>query len=445
MHKLMLLILAACAGQAMAATHEMSLAPARFDALTTLAVDASVELDGFPDAQGMRHHLRLKRIDVYAAGARLLAVGADGEHEVPRSTRIQLIGSDETGGMRVHLAWDPGLRNLAGSGSSAAGAFVVSAAGEAPRLRLLVRPSEDALPAGVTLRTLGLDDALPTPLAAAPLPLALPPVGVAAASRSATIAVDVDQELLINRFGGTGAGNVTAASNWIADLFASMNIMYERDLNVTLLQGTTLFRTAGTPYTIKPDQAADDADLNAFGNYWQSHHAGVQRAFAMLLSGQMTGGFSASGIAWLNAYCNNSYSYSVNKVFTNASVPVSASANLVAHELGHNFGAAHTHCSSAANGSSPVATGTIDQCFKGEAGQGCYAGSVSCPVSGPGAPKGTVMSYCHTGSPNGAACGANVAQFHPTHATQLQARIASHTPACIVPVNSDLIFRNGFD
>lgn len=51
----------------------------------------------------------------------------------------------------------------------------------------------------------------------------------------------------------------------------------------------------------------------------------------------------------------------------------------------------------------------------------------------------------HTSAPNGAACGANVAQFHPVHITQLSGLIAAHTPACIVPVASDLIFRNGFD
>lgn len=445
MRSLLTLVLLVHAGTLAAAPHEYSLSPAGFATLDSVTVDGHLGIDGFPDGAGIRHRLQFKRIDVYAPGARLLTSGADGEREVPRSARIQLIGSDENGQTRVHLAFAPGLRDIAGSGSSAAGSFVVSAEGEAPRLRLIVRPSEEALPAGVTLRTLGTDDAVVTAAASATLPFAFTPDTTMAAARTATVAVDVDKELLVNRFGGTAAANVTAASNWIADLFGSMNIMYERDLNITLLQGTTLFRTTGTPYTIAADAAANTTDLNSFGSYWHSHHASVQRAFAMLLSGQMTGGYSASGIAWLDAYCDSTYSYSVNKVFTNPAVPVNSSANLVAHELGHNFGAAHTHCASATNGSSPVASDTIDQCYKGESGIGCYGGAVSCPVSGPGAHNGTVMSYCHMSAPNGAACGANVAQFHPVQITQLSGLIAAHTPACIVPVGTDLIFKNGFD
>ncbi|MCC7255758.1 MAG: hypothetical protein IT467_07475, partial [Dokdonella sp.] len=240
-----------------------------------------------------------------------------------------------------------------------------------------------------------------------------------------------------------GAGNTAAATSWIADLFASMNVMYERDLNVTLLQGTTIFRSSGTPYTISSG-AADGTDLDNFGNYWQANHAGVSRAFAMLLSGAMTSGNSASGIAWVNAYCSSTYSYSVNKVFWSSGIGVGSSARLVGHELGHNFGADHTHCTNATTGAYPTGNGTIDQCFKGESGRGCYAGAVSCPTSGPGFPQGSVMSYCHTSAPNGAACGQNVSQFHPTQITTLSALIAQNTPACIAQV-SDQIFKNGFD
>lgn len=64
------------------------------------------------------------------------------------------------------------------------------------------------------------------------------------------MAIDVDHELLVNRFGGVATANQTAATNWIADLFATMNVMYVRDLNVTLQQGTTKMRTGATPYAI---------------------------------------------------------------------------------------------------------------------------------------------------------------------------------------------------
>ncbi|HPG95513.1 MAG TPA: hypothetical protein PLR28_13250, partial [Dokdonella sp.] len=114
----------------------------------------------------------------------------------------------------------------------------------------------------------------------------------------------------------------------------------------------------------------------------------------------------------------------------------------VGHEVGHNFGAAHTHCSNATTGSYPTATNTIDQCSN--AGSGCYAGTRSCPTSGPGAPRGSIMSYCNqlTDVNGNAVCGQNVLQFHPTHVTQVRARVAANTPSCLF--TSDVIFANGF-
>jgi hypothetical protein len=254
-------------------------------------------------------------------------------------------------------------------------------------------------------------------------------------------------ELLVARFGGTGAGNLTAATNWIADLFTTMNVMYERDLNVTLQQGTTKFRTGTTPYTISANASASNADLNNFGTYWQNNEGAVSRDFTMLLSGQQSSsqnpGFFASGIAWVNAYCqtqSNGGSYSVNKVFTNSGVAVEFSARIVGHELGHNFGASHTHCTNATTGAYPTASNTIDVCFKGEAGSGCYGGAVSCPAGG----TGTLMSYCNTSAPSGASCGQNQLLFHPTQITTMKVLIASHTPACLSTA-SDVIFQDGFD
>lgn len=192
---------------------------------------------------------------------------------------------------------------------------------------------------------------------------------------------------------------------------------------------------------------ASDADLNNFGTYWQNNHDAVQRDFVVLLSGRLTGGFNASGRAWLNAYCrkpSNGGSYSVNKVFTNSGVPVDLSARIVGHELGHNFGAAHTHCTNATSGAFPTATNTIDVCYKGDAGSSCYGGAVSCPVAGPGHPLGTLMSYCNTSGPNGANCGQNVLQFHPTQIAALSTLIAANTPSCL-STDTDTIFRDGFD
>jgi len=443
-------VLLACSASAFAAPHELALSSTRIDQFGALAVDADMVVDGFPDGVGIGHAVRFKRVDVYAPGARIIAVGPDGEHELPRSARIELIGSDDDGTVRVHLAFDPGFRNIVGSGSAPSGTFAIDARSDGRGAHLVVRPSAEALPAGVTPQVVGEDDGLPNPLALPPPPtfgIQATPL-TTATPRGATVAVDVDHELLVNRFGGVAAANQAAATNWIADLFATMNVMYVRDLDVMLQQGTTILRTGATPYAIAADAAANSTDLVNFGGYWQSNYASTPRAFAALLSGRMTSGFSASGIAWINSYCRSAGyggSYSVNKVFTSAQVGVDLSARIVGHELGHNFGAAHTHCTSASTGASPVATGTIDQCYKGESGSGCYAGPVSCPTSGPGAPLGSVMSYCNNNSSNGANCGQNVLQFHPVQIATLSTLIAQNTAAgCLAP-STDAIFGNGFD
>jgi hypothetical protein len=443
-------LLAAASTAGSAAT--LALDAAQVSRLDALPVGQSVVLDDFPDGRGGSARLRFTRIDVYAPDARLLASGPDGTREVPRSARVELIGYDASGSTRAQLAFGPGFSHVAGAGSSPAGAFAVSARADANGPQLVVVPAEAALPAGFTPQVVAGEDALP---AGASMPdaltLALAPTPAGAAPRGATIAVDVDHELLVNRFGGTGSSQLAAAADWIADLFATMNVMYQRDLDVTLEIGTTIFRTGATPYTISANAPASGADLNNFGTYWQNNHGGVVRDFTMLLSGQPSSaqspGFTASGIAWINAYCktqSSGGSYSVNKVFTSPQVAVDLSARIVGHELGHNFGAAHTHCTDVNTGHYMSSTNTIDQCYRGESGSGCYGGAVSCPSAGPGQPRGTLMSYCNQAAPNGAGCGQNVLQFHPTQVATLSALIAANTPSCL-SASADLVFRNGFD
>jgi len=430
----------------------LPLQASRVDEFATLRLGARVAVDGFPDGRGNRGRVEFTRVDVYAKDARIVAIGPDGEHELPRSTRIELIGYDASGTLRAQLGFDPGFRNVAGAGSSAVGAFAISAQVDAGGARLVVKPSDEALPPGVTPQVIPSDDGVPSgqPLPDA-LTLSLGARSIDGTLRAALVAVDVDHELLVSRFGGTGAGNLTAATNWIADLFTVMNVMYERDLNVTLQQGTTRFRTGATPYTIGANAPASNADLNNFATYWHDNEGNVARDFTVLLSGRQSSsqnpGLTASGIAFVNAYCDtdsNGGSYSINKVFTNSGVAVDFSARIVGHELGHNFGASHTHCTNTTTGAYPTASSTIDVCFKGEAGLGCYGGAVSCPSAGPGHPLGTLMSYCNAAAPNGASCGQNVLQFHPTQITTMSALIASHTPACLSPL-SDTIFADGFD
>jgi hypothetical protein len=268
------------------------------------------------------------------------------------------------------------------------------------------------------------------------LPVQMPPLShlrvhaPAGVLGTATLGIDTDKEWLSKRF----SNNASNASAWVDQMILQLNVIYERDLGLRTLRGTTFLRVGSDPFT-NTDTPASSAQLTEFGTYWQNNQGGVQRAFALLLSGKSASGFSASGIAWLDRYCDNNVaggaSYSVNQVFHSSAVPVSASVSLIAHEIGHNLGSVHTHCYNP----------PVDQCFTGE-GQGCYVGSVSCPGGG----AGTLMSYCNFGPPNGANCGSNQLVFHPTVITRLTTRIAANTPACIVPLaGGDELFEDGFE
>src|SRR5262249_1406502 len=109
---------------------------AKIDRLNGLAIGSHVVVDGFPDGFGGQSSLTFERIDVYARGARVIVVDASGEHEVPKSKRVQLIGRNAAGDVRVSLAFDAGVANVHGVGTSTAATFVVSAVRSAHGLRL---------------------------------------------------------------------------------------------------------------------------------------------------------------------------------------------------------------------------------------------------------------------------------------------------------------------
>lgn len=429
---------------ALAASGSVVIDSAGLSRLAEAKLGTPVRLVEFPAGPGIVSSITLQRFDVYAPDARIFVIDADGKHEIPRSSRLHFRGYSEDGSTRLGLSFDPDSNTPPyGAGSGPHGVFELRSERVGDGWRIRAISAEESLPAGVKPEFLANEDSLPSPYASSGvLDHLLGGQTTQAALRNAAVAVDTDTTFMSKRF----SGNTAQATAWIADLFAQMNVMYHRDLDVNLQQGTTFLRTASDPYanTASP---ANSAALDEFGNYWSANYSSgggsVTRAFAMLLSGNSSQQNSASGIAWVDSYCRTpgyGGSYSVNQIFTNPALAVSYSASIVGHELGHNFGASHTHCTNASSGTYPTGTNTIDQCST--SGTGCYSGAKSCPSTGPGAPQGTVMSYCN--QLNSGACGQNAQIFHPTHVTALRARVAANTPSCLT-LNNDVIFANGFD
>jgi Metallo-peptidase family M12 len=423
----------------------VELAPSVVPSLTTLSAGSSLAVADWPVSPGVRQEVEFTRFEVYAPDARIVEIEGGRAVELPRSRNAFFHGrSVDDPETRLVVTVDPDTRELRGVAYGREGTHELRPWGEkGTGGGYLVAASGgfETQPAAEPAWSCGQElDPLAQGVKADPLSSAPPgatataPIGAAVAGLStATIAVDTDNELLQLKFGN----DTTAATNYIANLFALMNVMYERDLQVRLLQGLTILRPSTTPdpYVKSAPSAADGSVLGEFSSYWgagcNGACAGVSRAAAMMLSGKQSSSYSASGIAWIDSLCSFSTGYSFSQVFKFAQDTSVNDAPLVGHEIGHNFGSPHTHCYSP----------PIDTCWNGEA---CYTGGTSCPapatINGLTNVTGTVMSYCHlTG------CG-STAVFHPRTVSLLAPKIQARVGQCIAPLGPpSAIFRDGFE
>ena len=438
----------------------------RFDAellpaLLRVRTGERVRIAGWPVAPGTRRDVVIVRHEIYAPGARVLRIDAGGTHEVPRSRLVFFWGAladDPSSG--IYVAVDPvtgtveSLIRTAAGGQQQLRPLVPGK----PGLHLLATPEaflagqgshpkpawscgEDQLggasagahsaaapiahgspAAGLGARPPLLS--LPAPAEpAAPLPAVAEisgPITPSAGFNLATVAIDTDHEFMSQKF----SDDTTAAANYIASLFAQINVMYERDLQVQLLVGNTILRTASVadPYTQQPGTggAASSAELTEFSNYWAANEGAVTRTVTSMLSGKSPSPYSASGIAWVGSLCDHGDGYNFSQVFLIDYL--AGDALIVGHEIGHNFGSVHTHCYSP----------PIDECFDLE--PGCYSGPEVCPapttINGVPNVYGTIMGYCHL--LNG--CQTDMV-FHPRTVAVINPYISSALGVCMTQGN----------
>ncbi|HVR96203.1 MAG TPA: M12 family metallo-peptidase [Thermoanaerobaculia bacterium] len=404
--------------------------------LLSLPPEAEVRISDWPIAPEVRADVVLTRREIYSPEARVFRVDGKKLTEVPRSKLVFFWGEAEVDGdTRVLVSVDPATGRLQGFSQSLDGIQELrpQLAKSGQEQRYMVASSESFLAAaavasGADEKALSEpswscgEEELPRNLAQATEPSKIGSLFDAAITslHTSTIAVDTDNEFMQQKF----ADNTASATNYIANLFAAMNVIYERDLLIRLLQGTTFLRVSSTPdpYT-SPTGPDTGPKLTEFANYWRTNHAGVTRALAMQLSGKSSSSNSAAGVAWVNQLCNKTYGYSFSQVFKFAADTSASDAGLVGHELGHNFGSPHTHCYNP----------PIDTCYAGEASLGCYGGATSCPaattINGVTNVRGTLMSYCHQLG----GCGkSNV--FHPRSIELIQPLIQNAVNACVFPL-----------
>lgn len=231
--------------------------------------------------------------------------------------------------------------------------------------------------------------------------------------RQANISLDLDLATY-NRF-----GSVNNASAYALSLISTVSILYLREMNVKLNVNFINVWSTSDPYT----GTGSNTILNQFRSYWNSNFQSQPRTLAHLISTR-TGGLG--GIAWVNVLCasltsGNGYAFSNTNGGFNHIPTYSWDVDVVAHELGHNFGSPHTHSCSWSGG-------PIDTCYAVEGG--CYNGPTH-PITG------TIMSYCHLTS------GGKVLNFGPLPRQLIRTRAESAGCMTSLPDQLILAFPNG--
>ena len=173
-------------------------------------------------------------------------------------------------------------------------------------------------------------------------------------------------------------GSFAAVQSYVTGLFNVVSTIYANE-GISIEISEIFIWTSPDPF----NHGSSSAALNSFIQQRPNFNGTVGQLLD--LTGALKG-----GLAYVDVLCDNGFNVGYSDI--NASYggfpTYSWTVNVVAHELGHNFGSQHTHdCVWG-----PQNCEAIDACGQPNPSNGC--GSCS---GAPIPPKGTIMSYCHIG------------------------------------------------
>jgi len=359
-------------------------------ALSALGVSARLSLDHFPIAPDREGTLDLKRVrPAIDRSTELWMETAEGSRRMPVPEIIALRGSIHgEPESSVYMSYVDGL--LFGSirgGDGAVHVIAPATDGMVTGEHVIVAEGgifSEGIPPAVECRA--QEDATYYRLPGAPSGGRR--MLAANTLLQADIAIEADYEF----FKATGSDFVKSMA-YASALFGMVSAIYEDEIDVTL--HFSWFKVWGDSIT-DPYKVHGDAYAlwDLVPPYWKEHYADVPRDLAHVLTsiGYGGGGKAFRGEAFSGgaaAICSRDYGYGMSSPTCAQSYPTFAftyDAYIVAHELGHNFGARHTHdC---------WWNPALDTCFtrddpKFSLDDACYATPIT-PRPNPG----TIMSYC---------------------------------------------------
>lgn len=204
--------------------------------------------------------------------------------------------------------------------------------------------------------------------------------------------------------------DLAAQTAYTTTLLGFVSDRYETQANTILTVPSVAFYTTASDPWVAPDNGGTSVDmLYEFQAAWVGN-VPANATLGHFLSGAGLGG----GVAWLDVLCDAQFNFGVSGNLNGTiSFPIVQQPNnwdfiVVAHEIGHNFDALHTHdyCP------------PLDEC----APSGYYG---QCQSSQVCTNSGSVMSYCHLCSGGTA----NISTFfHPQSAADMTAAAAACLP-----------------
>ncbi|HSP96713.1 MAG TPA: M12 family metallo-peptidase [Candidatus Dormibacteraeota bacterium] len=162
----------------------------------------------------------------------------------------------------------------------------------------------------------------------------------AVAGKRALVGVVADYQYFAGITGRAGHGDNSAAD--LAAIINAVDGIYQAEIGVAMqISSTTVYTTPDDPFT-------DTSDYNALLNEFSTFHDNNDNTpsqilygadIAHLVTGRDLSG-SVIGVAWLGSLCGGYWGSGLSEDFSTSLYVMTL---LLAHEMGHNFGAPHDH------------------------------------------------------------------------------------------------------